>query len=764
MHLHSTKLAAYKHPPPPPSNALPKLLSALSDAKLQLHFERFAYFVWTCIRDPAKPGTIAAGKTTSLTAAIYREFISKLVKVGASLGPQLVADVFNDRHGVAIRIHKCQFKSTASFADAVTSTYDSLPAGPPQNDFQLFLYIALNHFVVWYCTDFESEPLGARAKSLAKIDDFAYQDRDTADTKMYGYQLEPSEFKPPVGYSLCRVKRDADGTQSLWGLTVPKVINGTVIPAVYERLPAEYFVFQRNQLGRERATINSVVKIEIQDQIRSFLVGQGMSATDALDVRSDWFVLESTLESLRTGFDLKFGTLGRVNLKAFRNALAKMVQLDVKSILRTLVRTAPNGGPELSSSEKRSLLDGYGEFNLFGFGNGSDTTGMFGLKNYGLLFFDYEIVEPDGMYKLTLVDPLLAVGRRAHTACIFYLGLDRDYTADPLDPGPSVEITDGSTRKVFHAQDNRSYELSPPVSAFRLSSIPGATFMDLTLRTNRYLNNGTDRLTGSHKDEIEEIVFIVFRHAIGSPSASHISLQSERTYGVDNAFGILDTEFEPFVSVGLTAKTVEDLVALLVADPSFEIQSYAIGKGIGMAAKDPALPGCDFSRRPNAEQIDGPPASEGVALRYSFGTVDYYADQVPPVLRLDTVGFVSPVVCTWFEFLLLPDGTTKAASLLQSEVGVHLGTKTGKAVSYNCALSAFRAFGMLEGMINRIIARAEATVPAAKAKVLREKLEKHLQVQAYARLTLPNGTFPEGSGPGGEFVVTYNLVHKFRLP
>jgi hypothetical protein len=457
---------------------------------------------------------------------------------------------------------------------------------------------------------------------------------------------------------------------------------------------------------------------------------------------------------------------------------------------------------DMLKAEYRSLLATLGDdidksvtvFNFYAVGNGSGSSGFFGTPataGLGLTFFDYKA-------RMNLLGPPFykAVSKRedliwekgkssAPVPSIFMVQWGAEWTGSTAQvivddvSDPNLLIVKGK----LGGQNQASLEMKTSGAAgFTYTPTSGMLTFKPDTKTIKM------EFTSHSKDEVSFFVFAFY-----PPSgATIIPLPpADPRLRIDTLY--LDNEFTVPLAKALTFWTpawpgvtpqegaaqqaaLNSLVLKMRDDPSCMIQASISGMGIGervdMFGANEFYPDLVSAQNQMDNQIPNIQALGKQTLRYSYGDVIWTSGTAgaPGLLDFCTQGFASPLRCTWsswapFQIYVPALGSTKAVALL-TDIGQHLRDSLNLGPSYNTALSAFRAFGMLEAMITRLKDCADDLTPsqgtptasqlsAQQRDDIKNKLDDFLQNHAKCLL------LQVGLGSETPVIIDYPLFHKY---
>lgn len=491
----------------------------------------------------------------------------------------------------------------------------------------------------------------------------------------------------------------------------------------------------------------------IQSYVKYCWAGLDPPATDAWFSEA-WFQRICTIEwpalwalgQLRTRFSNRIAAR-KAMAETLRRANLRLLEIETRAIIGRLVGQ-PSGAGTI-------LVDAYDNFVMYGLGDGTGTVALFGRENYGLAFFNYTFTlvgDPGGQtVEVSAVTTASFPMREAvqDSITFFYFGLE----ASPLG-SPSINVT---------PYDAHGAQLSSPTrlvvngsGAHRFKGTPGSTVTAGSLSLPSVDSVRVDMASAPLASDPEEVVFIVFKHRIGDRPST--SLEAEWTFN-DNRFSASDAIEGPLLADQAMQDKLKLIVSQAVAaaglDVQTSIQGYSIGESLNHADGEP---GCDLRRAANQTDTHFSDSSNA-ALRYCHGRI--YWSPTTEALRFTAEGFVSPLRCTW-DSHLAPTGNLT----LQGTFGQFL-LPTGQP-SYNCVLSAFRAFSICEAMMQAVMAKAadmkaHGDITALQANTLIGSLNAHLTQAAIGHIQTPNGRPLMRRNPEQEIVVTHSIFHGFTV-
>jgi len=483
----------------------------------------------------------------------------------------------------------------------------------------------------------------------------------------------------------------------------------------------------------------------------------GSKPDNIADFWYNCFNVEQTINGQIEAVKLAFKGVRGVNsddlVKHIRSTIQSMVQSEVGMLVRTLVRPGPN--------VDQVLLNGYGEFFQYGLGDGGITKGMFGVDQYGLLFFDYTQGD-NWRWRLKnyrepySLGPLLCEGYKPDTLSFFYYGVNT------TEAPPSIRLVpcDEQGREVPGEQLGQTN--GPLEHTFSSSSA-----MDFSSVTLDSWVVSPQEAKVELKTRYEELVFVVFRHSLGRrPAPPPISLAASWTYQ-DNDFAHSDEEILTLFADPVTKAKLRLLVDRLAENAAFDMDAEINGWGIGVLSADPVQSGGAVKRADT--QIDTRFVAAGnPALRYSRVSVHWNTGpKKGPWLWIIADGFASPLRCTWQEHLK-PKDPALGPTFVENTIGPFVPPDGMGGRAWNCALSAFRAFGLFVAVIRRINAEIDEMllddeISSVDRLAVRGKLQTYMEVSAVGYMRLPNWHFGDPRSFPNEFKLKFGLFESVEV-
>lgn len=530
---------------------------------------------------------------------------------------------------------------------------------------------------------------------------------------------------------------------------------------------------------------------------------------NAFDPKNSLLKFALELQKIRSCLIFKKGGVG---LPAF--AAASVVQKRaIKHAICSFIREARRLLEEVVHDEVLSVLkkirpvvleNHYGRMKIMAAGLGEDTYGFFGIRSFGILFFDYELrdvpsetdfADPatspgvDAIDYLGVSNERTWEGKSISSVFVSHVGIDKtfqpEYNANSgqtarrneLIPHIELERSDpsGSEDAVLYAADHEGYSFSTDASASLYESTTGkiplteSQSVKLKLVTNKSVATGGALATGILIPSTltqEELAFFIFPNTIDrtttSASASTSWLLEDNKFWKD----LPTINQEVFRPAGSVDPALDAVIAELVFGPDFTVSAKLRGEGVGSLLDAAETPAGGPTVRRSSNQQDRPVPNAGSnnnLLRYAHGSMVYSANAISGNLEFDVVAFASPLRCTWETKLL-------NHPLMWTEVGQWLELDHNRTW-YNGALSAFRAFGFFKAMIEAVKNRIdELSVQGSDlnsaAPQIRNKLDDYLNDSARVQIKTQSGVVVKkrlAAGPV-ELVVDQVLFNLFVPP
>lgn len=408
-----------------------------------------------------------------------------------------------------------------------------------------------------------------------------------------------------------------------------------------------------------------------------------------------------------------------------RELLSNTVHEETKAILEVI-------DPLLAADYKRT--------HILALGPGEETYGFFGLRNFGILFFDYELAgakskspfDSDGKSQTSLdylgIQKSAAYevsGKDASSVFVTHIGMDDNFNSifsgignpavlNPFIPHVLIDRFGVSDRLISHeilyAVHNgiSRFESGGTASVYNPSdsslSVGDAECAQLNFSTNLESPPSTPV---SLKKQSEEIAFFIMPNNVPpqppDASASTFWLLPDNVFYDQNAIVNL------FQGNPSNIADLDNVLDELLLSSNLVISGTLRGDGVG-AILDPAEAPSGWESIVKAStQADVPKnktlSTDNAQKRHARGTISVFHNGDYHLLRIDVVGFASPVRCTWktaYPFY----------SKMKARIGNHVkryDLDTAGDPWYNGPLSSFRAFGLLKGIVealkNRITLR-----------------------------------------------------------
>lgn len=428
----------------------------------------------------------------------------------------------------------------------------------------------------------------------------------------------------------------------------------------------------------------------------------------------------------------------------------------------------------------------FGELTLLTIGNGSGTNGFFGKTDLGIIFFDYEM-RPDPSYA------------GSPTSFPQYLGIQakRDvniWCSNELSRDPPSVFTaycgfnGGVASLAFDADTLAGDRIGTKKLTIAGNAFVGKNyFPEVSGESTAFQHDGRgnvitkSRQTGEINMKADsggdEVMFLLFEHRLFgfSPDPPEVPNLFISQKFLNNRFGIPTTVWQTYWSTAEEEDKLDQIIHALKNNPGAPFMATCRGQGIGREIESkevgkggPAIqPAPDRADNRITDALANP---KNEPLRYSYGEIRWHNEfgGQQNVVEFVANGFVSPLRCTWATWSFFqgisPKTGLKKANTLHNDIGKHLRDSLGKGPSYNTALSAFRAFAVIEAMIlklkNRIASLTLANSPPAKKLTNQEGIDLTTRLDTF----LDSIQFPVsqiGSLEDTDVIVNYDLFHKY---
>lgn len=440
---------------------------------------------------------------------------------------------------------------------------------------------------------------------------------------------------------------------------------------------------------------------------------------------NNWLSLTATLKGHQLPHNLEIGddnfyvgtsplsssVLGTAKfnfVKCFRDFFQDILREEFQDLLLNI-------GPELGAAAVR--------IHTYAVGAGGDSVGFFGQTNLGLSFFGYKGVDMVGNFFPAFdaqTSQLIDVWSRGEQSTgvvtsFAALGIDPNGHADAtvfFDSAPSLTLkASGSIDPYFQVEaggtpTGYTYD---PVGGLVAGDDAGIGCIQLELSVPAAANP-------------EEAAILIVSYV---PFPASLNQQFQKQHlridflFNDNDFILPKDKWEVFWTDTATHRdALKSIIFGLRDSPNPRIEGFIEGKGVGERV-DILWDELQSDVVSAANQFDDPNADREAinnqGLRYAYGEVSWSdtSGVGGPVLCLQTEGYCSPVRCTWSSWPFFQKNTTdeflnkKKAAELMTDIGFCLNSApdtldAGTDPSYNIALSAFRAMGMMVAMVERL--------------------------------------------------------------
>lgn len=769
---------------PPPRIPFLSLEASVTDL-----FQEFAKFTYDHIINPND------GTTNQLLSGIFTYCIDPLLQHETSGAPKVSGDSL---------LLMAPLLGIDLFEYIEAYYAQSLTTDAQKYYFQFYLHLGLYHFAVWYLC----EKRGIPNMGVLYLDSSVNEPKNALFDGALG-STDPNPNNPP---NTLTIRPTATGAPTVYGYTsavsiTPIQVTSPANPTFLVYMPIHVFRVDF------RDAVTSKVKwrlkrdgIELSDSfytstfyLRSFT--PEMHINDLVSGECLGVILRQ--ERWRNRFDI-FKYIGKRRLKKLLNPMSRQ---DAVKVFHKLVEAFHGALIEIVDEEiawlvdrlDAPLRDSYKSITHYGVGDGTPTNALFGILDYGLCFVRYAFDFSADVPKIELEVPdfeiLKAPFDSADTnVSILYYGLDA--TLDTLNStvnsqtftiaeAPSVVLKAYSSAGVLNPVErqcvmpNRCFLVqSPGIMTFNdqpisFSSMRGPGGVDATRITAKLRSSRISQTANVH----EELVYIVFKNTIPRPP-SFPGLYVEKSF-VSNEYQVLPADSAAFFASPNDAQTLKNLLLNLEGGNNFDfaVESNLVGEGLGTITESLVIWNKEL---PASNQVDGSAPNIG-ALRRSVGYVGSTFDATGAALVFWAFGFVAPPPCSWDTW-----SDWNAAQKLAAErhIGAHL-RHSGNDNIYNPALSAFRAFALFEGMVQRVIAyatimEANSEINSAGLAAIISKLNQHLKHEAGALFGQPGVPGQQERGPtvlrvsdddifndglggkaGTTLLIDYKLFHAF---
>ena len=396
-----------------------------------------------------------------------------------------------------------------------------------------------------------------------------------------------------------------------------------------------------------------------------------------------------------------------------------------------------------------------GVFELVAVGNGSETTGFFNQTNLGLTFFDYDYLKLAKGFNF----PYIRASNTRH----------KDIWCPNESNAPVIFIAQWGLQVGGKSNIAVTYGGKPDANLI-MGKFDDSIMKDQDNKLFRYDNASGNLIfkdcpseevglnfTSPGLHEQDEVAFFLCSY-VPLPAPPPPPPPSPARLRIDYLFA--DNEFAIPTSVALAFWTpawpdvtpseaileqaaLNTLILKMRDAPGFMIESQISGMGVGERVDMFGSDEFQSDLVPAEDQADNQiPNTEAVKnqyLRYAYGDVTWKTGQgaEPSILNLCAEGFTSPLRCTWESwpaFLAYIAGSTLVtkAAALQIDIGQYVRKSSNLPApyktkpSFNTALSAFRAFGMMEAMVKRLKDCADDLTPSQLTNTQRDDIKATL--------------------------------------
>jgi hypothetical protein len=450
-------------------------------------------------------------------------------------------------------------------------------------------------------------------------------------------------------------------------------------------------------------------------------------------------------KTLLSGFssapdDYKYATRAALCsfIKRARELLADTVHEETKAVLEAIDTT---------------LMADYTRARVLALGGGYETYGFMGLRNFGILFFDYELdsarskgpfdsdgTSPGSVDYLGIQTSAAyeAPGRDASSIFLTHIGMDQNFnsefsaTTNPATVNTFIPYVVTHkfgvgdrliSHETLYAVHNGRSRLEPGGAGTLYNpsdsslSVGGGECTQLSLSTNRPSPPATPL---SLSKQQEELGFFIMTNKV--PPAPPDATASTYWLLADNEFYDGNKVADLFQGNPSALTDLDGVLDKLLLVGDFEINVSLNGDGIGSILDATEAPSSWQTIVKATSQSDLPKvktkAVDNDQKRHARGTISCFNIGDHHALRMEVIGFASPVRCTWKTKYPYPPN---AYSKMNSQVGNYVKDYDLDDKGdpwYNGALSSFRAFGLLKGIIEALKAQAAARIPNSSASIV----------------------------------------------
>ncbi|WP_031235518.1 hypothetical protein [Asticcacaulis sp. AC402] len=635
-----------------------------------------------------------------------------------------------------------------SFFDSINVYFSNLATDQQKFLFQYYLYLGLYHFAVWYLCE----------KKCCRNAAVAYKHVNWVNAKLALFDFAmTANFNPstPTGVAV-RIKPsyDSQPVSLVYDPSSETLLDGSTKKY---NCPVRFHAFYSDVRDVVTDKVKWKLKCKRYDISSSFyesyyyrrcfspeLYINDLISPNCLGILTKPLLCSKFKVTRHTGssrspkekVDLAMEGIQvrRVMVEAFHDSITDIVEEEMQWLVSQL-------GPALSES--------YGSIRFYGVGDGTETKGLFGLDNYGLCFVKYDLtadgagVEP----AIANVNILMETDSPRTNASVLYYGLDNNFVSKRSE-APKISFTAVGIGNISPA----SRQCLKPEMCFLLKEtdkkLPIGRYPDLPINfadnNNKPMTLNAMLSSSGGQGGLEELVYIIFKYSTPPVPV----LVAENLFGTDD-FRVDPASSLQFFTQGNAPQALEAMILALKGanNFTFTVNSNLAGRGVGQ--KTPATGA--INTVVSAEVQKDNKDNNDPALRRATASIYVSPDPAGLGMRIsfDVAGYVSPSPCSWATWTSLSHDQKQDAKTF---FGDHLRKSENNEPIYNPALSAMRAFAMLDAVTGRIVAAATAMVAngditAADLTIITNTLNAHVQTEAAARMSQPGTSRIPQAGP-----------------
>lgn len=431
-------------------------------------------------------------------------------------------------------------------------------------------------------------------------------------------------------------------------------------------------------------------------------------------------------------------------------------------------------------------LVGYEDMSALTIGNGSGTIGFFNQESLGIIFFKYRMSPDANNDKKPEAFPRY-LGIRGIADEYLWCAAERPGNAPAMFIAYIGFNGIDAASVLFDANDLQGSRIGAKTFKIQGMDFKGKNyFPDDKISSTAFVFSAPANVSPKQENTgeihikavsgLDEITFLLFQHHLflkrDSPQIPSVSVAE---HFLNNEFGIAMSVWQAYWNTAEDEGKVDQIIHAIKNKPATRLIATCDGGGIGRVIEghEVGVGGPGVAPAPDRSDNGIPDTQakpENDPLRYSFGEIcwhDSFGGQ-ENVVEFTAMGFVSPLRCTWGTWSFFdgidPKTGVRKRDTLEADIGKYLRDSLHKGPSYNAALSAFRAFSILEAMISRLKQRiAILALPNAPSD---KKLTSQEASDLIDRLdTLLNSAsfpvFQPGTKDPTDIVVNYELFHRY---